>query len=451
MSEKVNANAKKKQMPEHIRKMFEQKNAGKQPAGIIAEESLNKQEDVLIEDNPSSAQESIEQYNLEEQQTNELTQELTEEVQNSEQEDVQNLEQTEDVEEQTENSEEKTENIEEQEVNTEEQAEQKQEKKSKNKKEKNKKKSKKAKIIIICLLVGVILIGLGVGAYIIFRPTYTKMQAPVVTIHSLSNQTILYVPENKEATNYEFFIQKNGQINTTYLKIKENSISIKDYFSTPGTYIVWARYVGENNTHTSDYSKKVSYQYLESIQTPVVSMSQDKTKLTWPKISQAKEYKLYYSTNGTQVQTITIMQPETLITSVEFKMSEINKLQAGKYTIYVQAIASNDGYYKDSELTQRIEYDNIKVLSDVLNATYSSNNKTVTFNIDTEKTQTNKFEISINNGTIVYGFSSDNLAEIYTVDLAYYVKDITVTNLKIKAIGDGEYIINSNYKDVTIS
>ena len=89
-------------------------------------------------------------------------------------------------------------------------------------------------------------------------------------------------------------------------------------------------------------------------------------------------------------------------------------------------------------------------MADVQSATYNRENDMLRFTVDTSKTTTKRFEIIVNNSE-TFGFVADFINEEYTFYLTPYLKKgISISSLKIKAVGDGDYITDSDYIDVTI-
>lgn len=438
----------KKEMPEHIKRMFEQKrnalNQGEQNDTITdsspaTETQERNQTDVQPKDLETSDQNGIQENDDKKSSAQEEITQQEVDNQSSVQEDSEQK----DIEQPASIKEDKLDN----QQNTNEQDEVLENKKPKNKK--RKKLSKKQLVRIFCY---VVIVGAIIGIIINLMPEYTQMEAPVVNVYSLSNQTVIHVEENKDAKLYEFYIQREGQTNVTYLRENTNIVYVKQALKVPGVYKIWARYSGFHEKQTSNQSKKVTYYYYQTLDTPKVAVSQDKTKLVWEKISQAKEYKVYYGVSENSPAYFIVNQPAQNVANVEFDLSELQTVEAGRYLLNVQAISSSEGYYKDSNLSGQIEYDNIKTLSTLKSASFSSATNIISFAINTQATRTTKFEISINNGTIVQGYVSDGIKENHSIDLTPYTSGSTrITDIKIKALGDGKYITDSEYFNVIIN
>lgn len=161
-----NTEPNKIQMPEHIKKMFEQRHK--------QSEALNS--DIL------SSQEQVEKPQEENQEEQEIK--GSNEQQSNDQ--VVDAVDTEDD-------------------------------KANNEDTKKKKKFGKKWIIVICVSL-LCIIGLVVGLVVGLSPKYTKMSAPTVSVKALSNRTIVSVDENKDAVYYEFTIYR-GQDKKNY-KVK---------------------------------------------------------------------------------------------------------------------------------------------------------------------------------------------------------------------------------------
>ena len=309
----------------------------------------------------------------------------------------------------------------------------------------SKKLSKKTKITILSILLAVVCCAFVITLIVLLVPKANKMDAPTIQIYSLSNQTILHVDENEDAVLYEFYIQKKGETNIAYLSSQTNEVSIKSKLSTPGEYYIWARYGGKNSKETSNDSEKYTYYYYEYLDTPKVYVSSDSLTMTWLKVVNAKEYRVYYGIDDQELSYFTVAQPSSTTTNVIFDFAEFNNVSAGNYTLYVQAVADENNYYKSSELSQPILYANRTKLADVQSATYNRENGMLRFTVDTSKTTTKHFEIVVNENEI-FGFVADSINEEYTFDLTPYLKKgVEVSSVKIKALGDGDYITDSEY------
>ena len=422
MVQKSNNGPIKKEMPESIRKLFEQKQNG------TMQQEKNK--DIVVDDTSTNSVVSVDDAESLKQNELDITdgnkkENKSQDIKKSKKENTKKEKNS-----KNQTNEEKIE--------------------TENEKNNSKKLSKKTKITILSILLAVVCCAFIITLTIFLLPKANKMTAPTIQIYSLSNQTILHIDENDDAILYEFYIQKKGETNITYISSQTNEVSIKSKLSSPGEYYIWARYGGKNSQETSKKKKKYTYYYYEYLDTPSVYVSSDETKLSWLKVVNAKEYRVFYGITGQSLDYFTVAQPSTTTTNVEFYFSEFNNISAGNYTLYVQAVADESNYYKSSQLSQPIVYANKTKLQNVISATFNSTNNMLIFNIDIQKTQTKRFEIIVNNSE-TFGFVADLVNETYTIDLTPYLKKgISISSLKIKAVGDGDYITDSDYIDVTI-
>ncbi len=315
-----------------------------------------------------------------------------------------------------------------------------------------KKKSKVKVIIIICVLALALIAGALVTFFVFLSPNNQKLTPPEVFVHNLSNQTIIYVQENKNATSYEFFIQRAGGGPVNHLTSTSNSVSIVSLLSTPGDYVIWARYVGKTEKTTSEISTKYAYKYTKQISTPTVNKNTD--KLVWTKLTGAKEYRVYYGANSEGPLYFVVDQPSDDVYTVEFSFERIKEIEPGRYNLKVQAIAETPGYYTDSELCSEIIYDNVRTLANVSSAIFNTATNKLTINVDPSKTFVTKFDLVINGGQVNGCLQASSLASSYVFDLTPYITAqsiTTVTDVKVKAVGDGsEYIIDSSFVAATL-
>ena len=243
---------------------------------------------------------------------------------------------------------------------------------------KKRKKFKLNKKVILWGSIGLGVVILAIVAIIVFSPKYEKMQAPSVIVYTLSNQTIVYVDENKDAVRYDFYIQKQGETSITSISSNTNSVSIVSKLKSPGQYTIWARYAGQNVKQNSDESKKYTYVYTKQLNSPSVNLNQG--KLIWEKDTEASSYRLFYGADEEGALYFSVPQAPSNKSNVEFDLgAEMENLPAGRYSLHVQAVASSSGYYTDSTLGQEISYVNIKSLKEVLTASFNKTTNMLTF------------------------------------------------------------------------
>ena len=407
MEEKSTKNPAKKEMPENIRKMFEQKKKQDNNAESI---NLNINE--------------IEDSNINDDQINDLN-DVTINADNKNNDQVKSKKIKSETKKDLEN-------------NTKE-------------KNKDKKKLSKKQKIIISVVASVIACVIIVVSIFLLLPKAMKLETPTLKIYNLSNQTILYVDENKEANLYGFFIQKVGESSITSLTSSTNEISIKSKLKTPGKYYIWARYISNNYQFSSEESTKITYDYYETLDTPVASLSQDESQIIFNPIKNAKEYKIYYSMSNTEMSYFTVPNSSNL-ENIVFDLTQLRLMPAGIYNLYVQAISDETSYYKNSQLGEVVQYINSYKLENITNASFDTNTNILSFELNPKTTNTKRFEININNGKLIQGYVSSEVKNLYNVDLTPYLSSgIAVNSLKIKALGDNNFVTDSDYIDVTIN
>ena len=408
MEEKSNVNSTKKEMPENIRKMFEAKKHQNSNANAEVKEDENKTVSEDLSFKQENADTTLEDKPL-----------------------LDNANENADVKKKKKKTKTKDEKLD-----------------SGNKKEK-KKLSKKQKVII-SVISSLVACALIVVVVFLFLPKAMKLETPVLQIYSLSNQTRLYVDENQNAKLYGFYIQKEGESVVTTISSDSNEVSIKSKLKEPGRYYVWAKYISNDYKLSSDESIKVTYDYYETLDTPIANLSQDSSQLKFNPVKNAKEYKIYYTMSNTEMNYFTIPNNSTN-ENIVFDLTQLRTKPAGIYNLYVQAIADSTKYYKNSELGEVVEYVNSYKLEDIKSASYDTNTKLLSFEIDSEKTNTLRFEININNGKTIQGYVASELKDTYVIDLTPYLNlGTTVTSLKIKALGDGAFVTSSEYFEVII-
>lgn len=419
----------KKEMPENIRKMFEQKNAGSNASFVVQKPQsapipapINNKNDEVSPQTPPQENISQNQENTSQNQK-ELPQKPEKLPQKPEK--IEKKEKIEKI------SQEKT----------------------------NKKKlSKKTKTIIISLSC-LVLIGAIVLTIFLCLPKTKRLDTPTLQVFSLSNQIILYVDENRNADAYEFYYQKQGAKQNSFI-YNENQVSLSMLFNdennqnTLGTYTFWARYVSSNEKLSSKTSEKVTKTFKKQLAKINVGTGIVGNVLTFAKNDKASGYKIYY--NGEDYVYIT--QPVTDNVSVNLKDLFVqNSITPKSYALSIQAIAGENGLYDNSELSDLIEYVHTVELEPVLSATFNKSTYSLDFTINTAKTNTTKFEIELvpylsESKVIVIEFDeikenlSYNLSLVFS-KFGYLSADVVEMN--IKAYGS-EYVITSSSLSVTL-
>ena len=406
----------KAQMPEHIRKMFEQK-------GMLKQQPEEKPQ--------TQAPQAEPEVEVEQQTQVEQPQEAGEQIVDQPQ-----VEET--IEQVEENSGEETQQQEEQQA--------KGKKGKKNKKDKKPLSKKKKTIILIATIGGAILAAAIAVFVVVLIDMNKKMEAPELSVYETSTGIILFVEPNERAVSYEFTIKKSGNSKATVIPSETNELApLKAAMETPGTYTITARYVGVNDNASSFPSKNVVYNKYEQLKTPVVTKKQ-KT-LEWVQITNATAYRIYYGVENNTPKYLEVAA--TTAANASFALSEIDKLGAGAYTLYVVAVG--EGNYLASELSAPIEYSYSSPLAAPKNIVYDNLNKILTFTIDVEKSKTTSFMIYINGEKIKFRYDAAKTVGAYEINLAPLLSGVTVNKIGVVCMGDGTYTTNSDVKEIVMS
>ena len=184
--------------------------------------------------------------------------------------------------------------------------------------------STKVKLIIFASVFAVVAIA-GVIIFFALQPKPEKLATPVISIHKLSNQTVLYVDQNKNAEYYEFYIQKIGDTDVKYIKSDTNEVNLRSFFQTKeelGEYEVWARYGSKNEKIASDESEREYCKYTKTLETPKVEYkSDDNSKIVWLPVANATAYHVYYGAKTSEYFRVTTSSSTSL---VEFNLYEFD-------------------------------------------------------------------------------------------------------------------------------
>lgn len=425
--------SQKKEMPENIRKMFEQKN-------MQSNNFSEKQNEVEQPKIPQNA-EQVESLN-----TNE-TLPQTEISQNVGNENVP----------QTENQ---AKTPPQKPKTKPEKKEKAKPEKKKNDNSKNKKKLPKAVKIILILVAIAVVVALSIILPIFFKKQQErKLTAPELKVYILSNQTILRVDENKDAVQYYFGWQKvengeSGDIEST--DSNTNQISFNEKLtenSDVGTYEVWAKYKLSDGRDSKE-SKRVQVKFTKQLETVQIKKLED-GNLTFTNINKASYYKLFY--DGKEF--ITVSKKEELgdITVNLARLFSEKNITPSAYNIYVQAIGSEQTYYTDSELSTPKEYVYQSKLDKITFASYQKSSNILEFFANTSDTIGNfQITLTFTDNTLQileksYKLSNSSLQLDLTSMLSTFGKTSQdVAKIEILAYSENKYIQNSDSVDVSL-
>ncbi len=437
----------KREMPENIRKMFEQRklasnnssNASVQPVAEQIKPSSPDAEEIKEEVKTEQKEQISQNNDLLDNTKNDITQDLNNEVVND-----QPIEQPkQDKDKKTKTAKPKKEKIV-------------KEKKQKEQKEK-KKLSKKAKTIITISAIAFVLIIAVIVLVIMLIPKVEKMNAPKLKVYTLSNQVMIYVDKNDNADYYEFYIyiQRPGKTPETKVVPENNNfIYLKEYLNQVGEYTIWARYGSNNEKAVSDISNKEKVIYTKQLdKINDATLNLETNELTFSRVNNAISYRIYYGAGENEY--ITQISP-TSIGSIKVNLAD--KLQAGNYNLTIQAIADANSYYTNSELSSSINFVYKTTLRPITSATYTKSTSNLTLSLDIEKTNTSKFKISIKfkNDLNALSFEKqfNEVLNSQTLDLSlilskYSKASSDVDSITIIALGS-EYVNNSTEVYATI-
>ena len=325
--------------------------------------------------------------------------------------------------------------------------------------------SKKSKIIII---VASVVFALAVAIVLIVTlciPKTEKMQAPTLKVYSLSNEVMIYVDENDNADYYEFYIQKTGssaQIirnsSNNFIYIKE-MLNNKDDASSLGEYTIWARYGSKNEKAVSDISNKEKVTYTKQLdKINDATLNLETKELTFSRVNNAISYRIYYGAGENEF--ITQVNPTSSSIDV-ITVNLANKLKAGNYNLMIQAIASTgeNSYYTNSELSKSIEFIYKTKLEPIKTATFKKSTSNIKITLDKNKTNTSKFKIIINFSTasspLTVEKEFDSIADSQVLDLSQILSKYSKTaseiaSISVIAVGSG-YIEDSTAISATIN
>ncbi len=319
--------------------------------------------------------------------------------------------------------------------------------KDKKSQESNKKKhklSKKTLIILISCISAVCIVALVLGLVFGLSPRYTKMSAPTVEVHALSDRTIVSVNKNENANIYEFEISFGTSQNT--IRSNNPSVTITSYLTVPGEYVIRARYIGDNARENSDYSEAYSYANYKTLTSPSVTLQNG--VLAWEKVDNAQSYHIYYGSD--ENAPLYLLATQSIDTpNVTFDLSVLSSQKAGRYYLYVQAIASPNSYYTNSDLSKVAIYDNVKQLATPQDVNYDRQTNTIIMNL-TETIAEYDIEIVINK-TYTYIYNLQGESTRLSIDLSPYILAQDITSIDVRALGDDEYLLSSQTVNVALA
>lgn len=209
--------------------------------------------------------------------------------------------------------------------------------------EKNKLSKKNLWLIIVGSVIGVAII---IGILLAFLLNY-NVNAPDKVVVDKQEKTYFSVTANDSYVEYRFkFKSENTEL---VFDSKSNVITMEELKGLVAgeKYEITACYLAETEGANSDYSQPITWICYFRLATPNVSYQQDGV-LSWDKIKNADYYTIMIFTSTG------LIQKET--TSLSFDLNDIN---GGVYQIYVCA-NSNNKYYEQSILAEKIEVSFIK-------------------------------------------------------------------------------------------
>lgn len=428
--------SQKREMPENIRKMFEQRK-------LASNNALNTQNSDTIQQHQESEETSTITVDENSGQNSVEPVELDNSLETSNNESNTNINAI-----NNEQTEKKSKLPKERE---------KKEKKEKPQKEK-KQLSKKSKIIII---VASVVFALAVAIVLIVTlciPKTEKMQAPTLKVYSLSNEVMIYVDENENADYYEFYYQESGKP-AKRIPENHNYIYLRTLVDKLGSYTIWARYGSKNEKAVSDISNKEKVTYTKQLdKINDATLNLETNELTFSRVNNAISYRIYYGAGENEF--ITQVNPtSSSIDVITVKLA--NKLKAGNYNLMIQAIASTgeNSYYTNSELSKSIEFIYKTKLEPIKTATFKKSTSNIKITLDKNKTNTSKFKIIINFSTasspLTVEKEFDSIADSQVLDLSQILSKYSKTaseiaSISVIAVGSG-YIEDSTVILATIN
>ena len=370
--------SQKREMPENIRKMFEQKNI---ESNNFSEQQKQEEKPEISQNEPQVEQKSTVENLPQEQQTEKIPSAI-----------------------QKENKVQKPPK----------KPKSKSEKKNKDGKKTKKKLPKAVKIILILVAIAVV-VALSIILPIFFKKQQDKrLSPPTLQVYNLSNQTILYVDENKNATGYYFAWEKQengewGEVLSTPSPTNQLSLNSK-LNDQVGKYRIWAKYIlGDTN---SKESAKVEITFTKQLAKVDIKKIEGDI-LTFSKVDNASYYKIFYDgKNYIQVN------QQSEIGDIKVNLSELfleNEVAPNLYNIYVQAIGSEQTFYTDSELSSSKEYAYKTKLEQITSATYQKSTNILEFYAN-QTSEISNFQI-----TIIF---SDNTTQI--LEKTYKITDASL-------------------------
>lgn len=227
--------------------------------------------------------------------------------------------------------------------------------------EKNKLSKKNLWLIIVGSVIGVAII---VGILLAFLLNY-NVNAPDKVVVDKQEKTYFSVTANDSYVGYRFkFKSENTEL---VFDSKSNVITMEELEGLVAgeKYEITACYLAETEGANSDYSQPITWICYFRLSTPNVSYQQG--VLSWDKIENDADYYtiMIFTSTG-------LIQTET--TSLSFDLNDIN---GGVYQIYVCA-NSNNKYYEQSILAEKIEVSFIKNFKPFESATLDTKTKILT-------------------------------------------------------------------------
>ena len=245
--------------------------------------------------------------------------------------------------------------------------------------EKNIKSIEKKKLWLI-ILGSVLFVGVIVGIVLAFLFANNCDMPNKV---EQKDNVYFYVDANNNYKGYRFKFENENQ--TLVFDSQSNIIYIDDLegLIAGSKYQVSACYLSDSDSANSEYSEPITWTCYLRLDTPVLFIERD--EISWQEVENASYYKVQIiSSNG------------TIFKQTQFASFDLNDIAGGQYEIFVSAV-SNQSYYIESALSEKLSVDFYKKFQPFVSASFNNENKILTI---VGNQELNKIDIKI--GITVY-------------------------------------------------
>ena len=269
-------------------------------------------------------------------------------------------------------------------------------------------KSKKVLYIILSVVVGLLILGGAITAFVL---NYNQFSPAKVTVIEDGRAVYLQAEMNDNYLSYNFKFSAEGE--DIIIESENNILTIADLLENGiqigQEYDISVCYVSQNAGNNSQYSEPLTWTVSTFLDSPTITYSQEEDLISWQSVDNADYYLVFYSGMSEPAE---VTEPSI----------NLQTIAGGEREFYVQARAYEE-YYIPSPLSNALELSVVHNFLPFSEVSFDSESKTITI-IGSEDLP--KFYIYLNGQPIeciTFDKSFDGENFVYLVDITLYYQD----------------------------